>query len=103
MTEEQIQHSIKQGKIKLSNWDKFTHYGVVIFLFFFPAMLAFFRIRDFIKGTPKPFKVIEIWFILIPLILGLLFYQLQKNRLKFKIAHTNLTRKEVKPNSSKGC
>ena len=97
MTNEQIKYSIETGEIKLGHWKKFTHYGIVGFLFFIPAMFIFFHLQDYFQGTPRPFREGEIWFMIIPSILGILFYRLQRNRLKFQSIETNLTRKEFDP------
>jgi hypothetical protein len=95
MTNEQIKYSIEKGEMKLGNWDKFTHYGIVGFLFFIPALFIFFHLKDYFEGQPKPFHENEILFMVIPIILGLLFYRLQRNRLKFKSISTQLTREEL--------
>ncbi|MDG4949649.1 hypothetical protein NLM59_01820 [Weeksellaceae bacterium KMM 9724] len=97
MTDEQIKYSIETGEMKLENWDKFTHYGIVCFLFFIPALFIFFHVRDYFQGIPRPFRDAEIWFIIVTSILGLLFYRLQRNRLKFKSIVTKLTREEIDP------
>lgn len=97
MTNDQIRYSIETGEMKLEFWDKFTHYGIVGFLFFIPAMFIFFHLQDYFQGTPRPFREEEIWFMIVPSLLGLLFYRLQRNRLKFKSIDTNLTREEFDP------
>ena len=95
MTNEQIKYSIETGEMKLGNWDKFTHYEIVGFLFIIPALFIFFHLKDYFQGTSRPFREGEIWFMIIPSILGLLFYILQKSRLKFKSIDTKLTRDEL--------
>ncbi|MDP3393032.1 hypothetical protein [Sediminibacterium sp.] len=97
MTKEQIKYSIETGEMKLGNWDKFTHYGIVGFLFFIPSVLIFLHLKDYFQGIPKPFRESEIWFVIIPFILGLLFYRLQRSRLKFQTIDTHLTREEFDP------
>ena len=97
MTNEQIKYSIETCKMKLGKWDKFNHYGIVGFLFIIPSTLIFFHLKDYFQGTTRPLREGEIWFFIIPSILGLLFYRLQKNRLKFKSIETNLTREELDP------
>src|SRR5690606_24768743 len=95
MTNEQIKYSINTGEMKLGNWDKFTHYGIVYSLFIIPVMLFFFYLEDYFQGTARTIREVEIWFIIIPSILGVLFYRLQKSRLKFKSIETKLTRDEL--------
>ena len=97
MTKEQIKYSIETGKMKLGNWDKLTHYGIVGFMFIIPTMFIFFHLKAYFQGASKPFQAGEIWIMIIPSILGLLFYWLQKNRLKFKSIDTKLTRFELDP------
>ena len=97
MTNEQIKYSIETGEMKLGNWEKFTHYAIVGFLLIIPTMLIFFHLKDYFQGTSRPFREGEIWFMIIPSILGLLFYRLQKKRLKFKHIDTKLTREEIEP------
>jgi len=95
MTNEQIKYSIETGRIKLKKWDKFSHYGIVAFLYYIPTLFLIIHLIDYFQGTPRPFREGEIWFMIIPSILGLLFYRIQKNRLKFKSIDTMLTRKEI--------
>ncbi len=53
-------------------------------------MIMFFHLKFYFQGAPRPFLEGEIWFIIITTILGLLFYRLQKNRLKLKSIYTIL-------------
>ena len=95
MTKKQRQLSLQTNKLKLSFWDKVSHFGIVGFLFLIPLMFVFFHLKDAINGTPKSLKEGEIYFLLIPTLLGLLFYKVQLDRLKFKEVHTMLSRKEL--------
>lgn len=97
MTTEQIKYSIDTGKLKLSNWGKFTHYGLVVFLFFIPAAIIFFHLQDYFEGTANTLNEVEIWVMIIPSLLGILFYRIQGNKLKFKEVATHLTRDELEP------
>lgn len=47
------------------------------------------------NGDSKGLLGIILLFMLVPFIIGLLFYKLQKNRLKFKTVETALTRDEL--------
>jgi len=96
MTNEQIKYSIETGEIKLKGWDKFSHYSLPSFMFIIPAMIIFFQLKYYFDGRPKAFMEGEIWFFLIiPIILGFLFYRMQRKRLKFKSVDTKLTRDEL--------
>jgi hypothetical protein len=55
----------------------------------------FLYCKDLINETAKGFNVGMLLFIIVPAALGLFFYRLQRNRLKFKIVETNLTRDEL--------
>ena len=100
MTDYQINYSIETGELKLSFWKTIKHYGIVFFLFSIPIMLMLFSLlfsylKDYIEGTPKHIREVEYWIIIIPIILGILFYRLQKKRLEFKTIETQLTRKQL--------
>ena len=92
MTKEQIKKSIETGELDLKFTDKFTHYGIVGFLLIIPATLLMYTL--FI-GIPKQPRVELILFVLVPTLLALLFYKLQKKRLEFESVNTTLTREEV--------
>jgi hypothetical protein len=91
MTNEQIEKSIKTKELQLGMWDKLTHYGLVLFLFFIPIMFIVMSVNPLLHGNFTGFDVI-IWFILIPTGVGLLFYKVQKGRLKFTLIEANLPR-----------
>lgn len=95
MTDEQIKYSLHTGELKISNRDKFSHYGIVGFLFIIPTTFLFLFTKDYFQGTAKSIKEGEIWFIIIPSILAFLFYKIQKKRLKLISIETNLTRGEL--------
>lgn len=96
MTNEQIKYSIETGKLKLGNWAKFIHYGVVIAIFLLPVTVIFFFFKDYFEGNPKPFEGNQLWATtIVPSILGILCYLLQRNKLKFKSIETKLTRTEL--------
>ncbi|MFN8712784.1 MAG: hypothetical protein ACK5Z2_08015 [Bacteroidota bacterium] len=95
MTNEQIKYSIETGELKLGNWDKLTHYGIVLMCFLIPATIIFLHLKDHFEGTLKPIREGLIWFLIIPPILGIIFYRIQKERLKFKTIDTQLTREQL--------
>ena len=95
MTSEQIKYGLENQELKLSNWDKFSHYGIVGFCFIFPLTLTFLHLKDYFENTAKPVKTGEIWFFTIPTLMGILFYYLQKNGLKFKEVRTDLKKSEL--------
>lgn len=95
MTDEQIKYSIQTERLKLSISDKFSHYGIVGFFFIMPAMGAFLYLKDYFDGTIKTLEAGKILFMIIPLILGILFYLLQRKRLNLKFIETNLNREDI--------
>lgn len=95
MTSEKINYGLETRKLKLSNWDKFSHYGVVGFCFIIPLTFMFLHLKDYFLGVPKPIKSGVIWFFIIPTLIGILFFYLQKKKLKFKVVDTNLNKSEL--------
>lgn len=95
MTEKQKQLSLATNKLSLSFWDKLSHFGIVAFLFLIPVILAFFHLKGLANGKPGSLKEGEIYFFIIPTILGILFYKLQSEALKFKEVYTTLSRQEL--------
>lgn len=95
MTSEQIQHAIDTGELKLQGWRKFTHYGIVVFIFFIPSLHIFSYLKDYFQGTPITTENSELWFIGVCMLIGVFFYILQKRRLKFQAVATKLTTDEI--------
>ena len=95
MTNEDLKHVLETGKLKLSFWNKFSHYGIVGFLIIIPTTLVFLHLKAYFEEIQNPLKEGEILFIIIPVILAVFFYLLQRNRLKFKTVETSLNRGEI--------
>lgn len=98
MTEKQILESIQIQELKLSGWRKFSHYSIVGFFVLLSPLFIIFYIRDIINGTAKEFDkmwLIVLIFTIIPLGLGLLYYKIQRKKLRFKLVKTNLTREAL--------
>ena len=94
MTADNISTSIKTGNLQLTNRDKLAHYGIVGFLLFIFFMLVLFYVRNLFtdtRYTPETSKVLAIGAI-IPGLLGILFYIIQRKRLKLKVTETSLPR-----------
>jgi len=93
ISQEEYQKSLDTGELQLSNWDKVNHYGVVGFLFFIPISFFFINLIMSLKdGAIVSFAPAEIFILIIPTVVGLLFYWLQKSRLKFKTVTTTFDR-----------
>jgi hypothetical protein len=95
MNREQIKYSLTNRELKLSNRNKFTHYGIVGFCFLIPLVFAFLYLDAYFGNTPNRINSEWIWFLVVPTLIGILFYYLQKKRLKFKEVKTSLSRKEL--------
>ncbi|MBL0183887.1 MAG: hypothetical protein IPP96_17015 [Chitinophagaceae bacterium] len=96
MTEEQVEISLNTKKLKLSFWNKVTHFGIVGFLIFIPASFAFLHFKDALNDKSKVITTKDLLIVLIPLGIALLFYILQSNRLKFQEVDTNLSKQQLK-------
>ncbi len=95
MKRELVEKSIETGELQLEFWQKITHYEIVFYSIFLSLMFSAFYIYDRLNKAPKPFLNVLIWFIVIPAIIGIIFYFIQKNRLKFTIIKTNLSRDQI--------
>jgi len=91
MTREQYDLSIKTGKLQLSVWGKIQYYFLVVFLFFISVLCVCGLLFDKSKNFIKP----PISFVIIPAILGILVYLIQKPGLKFQVIETNLSKKDI--------
>ena len=95
MNAEIAKKCIDKNELQLNFWNKIDHYSVVVFVLIIPISLAFFKIKDILDKTEKPSREGEIYLFIIPIIFAILFYLLQKKRLRFKIAETKLTIGEI--------
>lgn len=95
MTEIQIDKSIERNELILTSSNKFTHYGIVVRIIIIPLVGLTFCFVDLINGTLKRFTSDMFWLIIVSSAFGLIFYRLQKNRLKFRIVETTLNREEL--------
>jgi len=97
MTKEQYDKSIETGELQLGFWNKVSHFSIVLFLFFVPVLFLGIHLYEYLIGNSAYFAEGEIKIMIIALVVGVLFYWLQKSRLKFKKISTNLTSKELIP------
>jgi len=91
MTGEQYDQSIKTGELQLSVWGKIKYYFLAVFLFFASLLCLCGLLFDHSKNFVK----LPVGFIIIPAILGVLVYIIQKPGLKFQVIETNLSKKEI--------
>ncbi len=96
MTDEQVKFSIQRNEVCLRFWQTITHYAVVFFLLFIPSALLFFHLMDYLEGKPSSLKEGEVWFLITPSVLAIIFYLIQKNRLQFKVVKTDLPKSQLK-------
>ncbi len=95
MTQEEYNKSIETGELQLNCKDWLTHFGVVGFLFFMPLMLLSIHLFKFFEGNPFSFRDGEFYILIVPIIIGFLFFILQRSRLKFKVLTVRLSQKEL--------
>jgi hypothetical protein len=92
---EDRKYCLRTGELKLSFSEKFTHYSIVGFLLLIPSLIIIFYLIFCLEE--KPISNISGGILLgaISGLLGLLFYFIQKRKLKFTIIETRLERKQI--------
>ena len=60
-----------------------------------PVSFIYFFLKKLVNNSSEKMNLETLLFITFPSVLGLFFYNLQSNRLKFKIVETNLKRSEL--------
>ncbi|CAL2103718.1 conserved protein of unknown function [Tenacibaculum sp. 190130A14a] len=95
MTNEKIKYGLKNKKLALSFWEKFSHYEIVFALFIMPLITVFMYLKDFFSNTLEPVKPGIIWISITFSVIGVLFIFIQKNRLKLKQVTTSLDKSEL--------
>jgi hypothetical protein len=96
MTHKQYETSIATGELQLNGfWEKLSHFGLVFFLLFILVIFIALTLFFFFRGDPKPFQPEELWVVFIPLVLSLLFFRIQKNKLKFEVVETSLKMEQI--------
>jgi hypothetical protein len=96
MTPEQIKKSIDTNQLQLTNnWDRFSHYGIVLFLICISVISLYVSFSNILKGRKISIDNWTIGFFVVPLIFAFFFYRLQKKRLNFSSIDTNLSVDEI--------
>ena|SRR5687767_709801 len=94
MDNDLIEKSVETGELQLEFWNKVTHFEIVLWSFgfavFVPLMVLFYQIYE--PTSNKNYGVL--WFSPIFAIVGLIFYFIQKNRLKLTSIKANISREE---------
>ncbi len=94
MENDLIKKSIETGELQLEYWDKINHFSIVLYSFafaiFVPLMVLFYQIYDPVSN--KNYGVL--WFSPICIIVGIVFYFIQNNRLKLTSIKTNINKEE---------
>lgn len=98
MEKEQIRLMIETEKLKLKFTDLLTHYLIVLFLLIPLALTLFGFVQKYIlynyEGARSPE---EMFFGTLPFgIASIVFFFIQRNRLKFKTVETNLSKEKIK-------
>lgn len=93
------QASIEAGELRLSRWDKFSHYFPAYAMFGISVSMPGFWLYDRVIGLPKP-SVIHpddltfSLFVVVPLIVGIVIYRSQKQALQLVSVKTGRERSE---------
>jgi len=95
MQEEIYYQSLQTNQLQLSLKGRLSHYSIVLFLLFVSALMPITHLVKYIQGEGSSFENGEIWIVIVPLTLCILFYWLQKSRLKFNIVNAKLTHTEL--------
>jgi hypothetical protein len=95
MTPQQIKRSIETNKLQLSFWDAISHYLIIMLFAFVPVLFALLTLYNYIYEIDRPYVEGNIWIYIVPLILSLFFYILQRRRLQFTIIETTLNRGKI--------
>lgn len=94
MENDLIEKSIESGELQLPFWQKVTHFEIVLWSFgfavFVPLMVLFYQIYD--STSNKNYGVL--WLSLMFIVVGVIFYFIQKKSLKLTSIKTNISRKE---------
>lgn len=83
-------------KVKLYKWEKFWHYSVVPFLLIVPMLITWNFIEYYLgiyEGVRSPFEMVNGYLFIIP---AILFYYIQKKRLKLKTYEIRTTEEDFK-------
>jgi cytochrome c oxidase subunit IV len=95
MTDEQFKKSIEKKELQLNFEGRFTHYGIVSFLLFIALFFILNQVNDYLKNQMYIRLSDIILFIVLPTLLSILYYFIQKRKLKLIVIDTSLTPKEV--------
>ncbi|MCU0432558.1 MAG: hypothetical protein MUC87_03765 [Bacteroidia bacterium] len=91
MNTESIYHSIANQRLKLDFWQASSHYSIVIIMSIAGLMFVFFPVKAYLDGIVKPINSTPIYFSLVCFLVGILFYMVQRKRLKFMVIETELS------------
>lgn len=73
-----------------------SHYGLVGFLMIIPVFVLVFHLIAYFQNNPASIKDGELSMVIIPLVLAVIVYLIQKRRLKFRIVQTELSGVQLK-------
>ncbi len=94
-----IKKSIETGELQLDFWQKVTHFEIVIWSFSFsiivPLMTLFMHLKDRYLGFARVLHNEVLWFSPALFVVGLVFYFVQKRRLRLTSIETDLEKAEI--------
>ena len=96
MKPEWIKEMKEQERLKLSFWQKVDHYSIVLFLLIVPGLTLYDLLENFITKTDDSVRsASELMIVSFPfLIISVVFYFIQKKRLRFKAIEITYTDEE---------
>ncbi len=99
ITNQNIKKSIQTKELQLNFWQKASHYQFVLALLYlsaiFPLIVLFFFIRNYYSDVEWKLIIEFIWLSPFFLIAALIYYFIQKKRLKMTTIKTNLTSEQI--------
>ncbi|RVU00526.1 hypothetical protein EOD41_11015 [Mucilaginibacter limnophilus] len=97
MNKDVYNESVKTGQLQLVGfWPNFSHFGLVAYLLFIPAAALLSNLIGYFQNSPFIFQERDLGMIIIPLILAIIAYIIQKRRLNFRLVQTNLSHIQLK-------
>ncbi len=95
MDNDLIEKSIETGELQLPFWQKVTHFEIVLWSFgvavIMPLITLFYEIYDPARNK-NSYGII--WYSLIFVSVGVMFYFIQKKRLKLTLIKANISRRD---------
>ncbi|QXV65327.1 hypothetical protein INP83_20010 [Mucilaginibacter sp. 21P] len=96
MTKAQYQEAIKTERLPLTPWEKFDHFGIVIYCLMPTVMLPVFYLWRCINDEHLEFNTKHVEVLSISVIVSIFFFWLQNYRLRLQVIPAALCKKDLK-------